>query len=103
MISAVEARENKWDFSCANDYELFKALEIDCDKLDVKFIDFSKRSFGAVSRNIATVTNALSKRGIMLRFGQLEEAGNNRKAPLAYSEVESFFEVRRYFQTIVVR
>jgi hypothetical protein len=94
MINAVEAKTNRWDFSCANDVELFKALEIDCDKLDVKFIDFSKLSFGAVSRDITSVTKALSKRGIPLSCYGPGEAGDNPQARFAGSDDEPFFNVR---------
>jgi hypothetical protein len=103
MIIAVEAKKDRWDFSCANDFELFKALEIDCDKLDVKFIDFSKLSFGAVSRDISTVRKALSKKGIPLRSGEPGEAGTNRDPSFPGSDDEPFFNVHLVCQPIVAR
>ena len=68
MIIAVEVRKNKWDFSCTNNDELYKALAIDCEKLDVKFIDFTKYAFGAYSPNMNLVTKSLSKRGVVLFY-----------------------------------
>ena len=74
MINAVEVKKNVWDFSCTNNYELYKAIEISCDKLEIKCIDFSKISFRAFLLDIQSVTNVLSENGVRLCYDEDQEA-----------------------------